>query len=250
MEKSKEDKEDKSEDLIDPEKLPDHIGIIMDGNGRWAKKRFLPRTAGHTAGVKKVREIVEECVELNIAHLTLYAFSKENWKRPKDEVSKLMQLLTIYLRKEIKSLNKNGVRIKILGDIEELPKQAISEVQNAVETTKDNSKLTLNLALNYGSRQEITRAFKGIYTDIENNMLDIEDVTTELISDYLYTKNQPDLDLIIRTSGEQRISNFMLYQAAYSEFDFVETLWPDFTREDLRKSIVKFQNRNRRYGGI
>ena len=250
MEKSKEDKEDKSEDLIDPEKLPDHIGIIMDGNGRWAKKRFLPRTAGHTAGVKKVREIVEECVELNIAHLTLYAFSKENWKRPKDEVSKLMQLLTIYLRKEIKSLNENWVRIKILGDIEELPKQAISEVQNAVETTKDNSKLTLNLALNYGSRQEITRAFKGIYTDIENNMLDIEDVTTELISDYLYTKNQPDLDLIIRTSGEQRISNFMLYQAAYSEFDFVETLWPDFTRKHLRRSIVKFQNRNRRYGGI
>ena len=235
---------------MDPEKLPQHIGIIMDGNGRWAKKRFLPRTAGHTAGAKTVRKIVEECVKLNIPILTLYAFSKENWKRPKDEVSKLMQLLTKYLRNEIDNLNKNGVRIKILGDIEELPEQARVEAKNAMESTKDNDKLILNLALNYGSRQEIVMAFKDIHRDIENNKLNIEDVTKELISDYLFTKNQPDPDLIIRTSGEQRISNFMLYQVAYSEFDFVDVLWPDFNRECFHKSIIKFQNRNRRYGGI
>lgn len=243
MEKSK-------EVLIDPKKLPKHIGIIMDGNGRWAKKRFLPRTAGHTAGAKTVRKIVEECVKLNITNLTLYAFSKENWKRPKEEVSKLMQLLSKYLRNEINNLNKNGVKIIILGDIEQLPDQVRNEITKAMESTKDNKNLVLNLALNYGSRQEIVRAFKGIYKDIERDILKAEDITSELISDYLYTKGQPDPDLIIRTSGEQRISNFMLYQSAYSEFDFVDVLWPDFSREDFYKSIIKFQNRNRRYGGI
>ncbi len=250
MGKSKGNKEDISKNLVDHEKLPSHIGIIMDGNGRWAKKRFLPRTAGHTAGAKTVRKIVEECVKLNIPYLTLYAFSKENWKRPKEEVSKLMQLLTRYLRKEINNLNENGVKIKILGDIDELPEQVQTEVKNAMVSTKDNSKLVLNLALNYGSRQEIVKAFQNIHKDIENNKLNIEDVTKELISDYLYTENQPDPDLIIRTSGEQRISNFMLYQVAYSEFDFVDVLWPDFNREDFHKSIIKFQNRSRRYGGV
>lgn len=238
------------EENIDLDKLPRHIAVIMDGNGRWAKQRLMPRTLGHTAGVERVRDVVEECIELKIPYLTLYAFSKENWKRPKKEIDLLMKLLSKYLKKETESLNKNGVRINVMGDIEELPENARTEVEKATEMTKDNDKLVLNLALNYGSRQEITKAFKKMYLDIENNKLDIENLDEDTVSDYLYTGGQPDPDLIIRTSGEQRISNFMLYQAAYSEFDFREILWPDFDKKEFRKSIVKFQKRNRRYGGI
>ena len=230
--------------------LPKHIALIMDGNGRWAKKKLLPRTAGHISGVERVRDIIEASIELKIPFITLYAFSTENWKRPKKEIDTLMDLLTRYLKKETKSLNKNGVKINIIGDIEPLSEKVKSEVKKSIEGTKDNSNLTLNIALNYGSRQEIVKAFKDIYLDINKGDLSIDDVNEELLSNYLYTKNQPDPDLIIRTSGEQRISNFLLYQIAYSEFDFVDTLWPDFNKEKFYESIVKFQNRTRRYGGI
>ncbi len=238
------------QDELDLENMPKHVAIIMDGNGRWAKKRLLPRSAGHIAGAEKIRDIVEECIELNISHLTIYAFSKENWKRPKKEVDMLMQLLIKYLKKETKSLDENGVKINILGDLEELPEMVKDEVKRSTDKTKDNKKLTFNIAINYGSRQEIIVAFKDMYKDLENGKLKIEDISESLLSDYLYTKNQPDPDLLIRTSGEERISNFLLYQIAYSEFDFVEVLWPDFSRDEFHKSIIKFQKRNRRYGGI
>ena len=235
---------------IDKKNLPQHIAIIMDGNGRWAKKRFLPRTLGHREGVKRVRDIVEATRELNIPYLTLYTFSTENWKRPKDEVDTLMSLFIEYLKKEIESLNNNGVKVNVIGNLDDMPLQVKYEVENATYKTKNNDKLTLNIALNYGSRQEITNAFKNIYLDLKLEKIDINDLNEDTISKYLYTKQQPDPDLLIRTSGEQRISNFLLYQIAYSELDFVETLWPDFKKEDLYKSIVKFQNRNRRYGGV
>lgn len=237
-------------ETLDLNNLPKHIAIIMDGNGRWAKNKFLPRSAGHIAGVEKVRVVVEECIELKIPYLTIYAFSKENWKRPVQEVEMLMKLLIKYLKKETASLDKNGVKINIIGDIEELPKEVKDEVGNSIQKTKDNDALTLNIALNYGSRQEIVRAVKNIYKDIEENKLKIEEVDEKLFTNYLYTKGQPDPDLIIRTSGEERISNFMLYQIAYSEFDFIDVLWPDFNKKELHKSIIKYQNRNRRYGGI
>lgn len=250
MKKSKSSKHDKIEKQIDLENLPKHIAIIMDGNGRWAKNRFLPRTAGHITGAEKVRDAVEACLDLNIPFLTLYAFSKENWKRPKKEVETLMQLLSKYLKKETAELDKNGVKINIIGDIEELPESVKLELKKSIEKTKDNTSLTFNLALNYGSRQEIVKAFKDMHIDIEEGKLDIADIDESTISDYLYTKGQPDPDLIIRTSGEERISNFLLYQIAYSEFDFIDVLWPDFKKDDLYKSIIKFQQRSRRYGGI
>ena len=235
---------------IDKEKLPNHIAITMDGNGRWARKRFLPRTLGHIEGVERVRDIVEATRELNIPYLTLYTFSTENWKRPKKEVDTLMGLFVEYLRKEINSLHKNGVKVNIIGEQYGLSEKVKIEVENATNKTKNNDKLNLNIALNYGSRQEITKAFKDMYSDLKNKKIDIEKINEDTIKEYLYTKNQPDPDLFIRTSGEQRLSNFLLYQIAYSELDFVDTLWPDFKREDLYKSIINFQNRSRRYGGI
>lgn len=250
MKKSKGSKDDKIKEQIDLENLPKHIAIIMDGNGRWARNKFLPRTAGHITGAEKVRDAVEACLDLNVPFLTLYAFSKENWKRPKKEVETLMQLLSKYLKKETAELDKNGVKINIIGDIEELPESVKLELKKSIEKTKDNTSLTFNLALNYGSRQEIVKAFKDMHLDIEQGKLDIDDVDENTISDYLYTKGQPDPDLIIRTSGEERISNFLLYQIAYSEFDFIDVLWPDFKKEDLYQSIIKFQKRTRRYGGI
>ena len=250
MKKSKSSKDDRIEEQIDLENLPKHIAIIMDGNGRWAKNRFLPRTAGHITGAEKVRDAVEACLDLKVPFLTLYAFSKENWKRPKKEVETLMQLLSKYLKKETAELDKNGVKINIIGDIEELPDSVKLELKKSIEKTKDNTSLTFNLALNYGSRQEIVKAFKDMHIDIEQGKLDIADVDESTVSDYLYTKGQPDPDLIIRTSGEERISNFLLYQIAYSEFDFIDVLWPDFKKDDLYKSIIKFQKRSRRYGGI
>lgn len=250
MKKSKKSKDDKNEELIDLENLPKHIAIIMDGNGRWAKNRFLPRTAGHITGAEKVRGVVEACLDLNIPYLTLYAFSKENWKRPKQEVETLMHLLSKYLKKETNELDKNGVKINIIGDIEELPDSVRIELQKSIEKTKDNKELTFNLALNYGSRQEIVKAFKDMHRDIEEGKLSIDDISEDSISEYLYTKGQLDPDLIIRTSGEKRISNFLLYQVAYSEFDFIDVLWPDFKKDDLYKSIIEFQKRTRRYGGI
>ncbi|KPU28183.1 UDP pyrophosphate synthase [Caloranaerobacter sp. TR13] len=243
-------KKEKLKSLINRSKLPRHIAIIMDGNGRWAKKRFLPRTAGHREGVERVKEIVKACGNLGIKYLTLYTFSTENWARPKDEVDTLMKLLVEYLRKELDTLHKNNVRIKVLGNIDELPNLPKKEIIKAIEKTKNNEKLILNIALNYGSRDEIIQAVRNIIFDVKHNKISVEEINKENFKKYLYTSNQPDPDLLIRTSGEQRVSNFLLYQIAYSEFYFTNTLWPDFKEEHLYKAILEYQNRERRFGKI
>ncbi|WP_409227471.1 isoprenyl transferase [Gudongella sp. SC589] len=235
---------------IDTENLPVHIGIIMDGNGRWAKQRGLPRHLGHQEGMKKVVQIVEACNEIEINNLTLYAFSTENWKRPSIEVEALMNLLVVFVRKELQRLHENNVKIKILGDISKLPEVPLREVHRAVELTSDNSGMTLNIALNYGGRQEITKAVIDILTDVNKGNINIDGIDEKTISEYLYTKGQPDPDLIIRPSGELRLSNFLIYQAAYSEFWFSDVLWPDFNANHLYRAIVDYQKRNRRFGGI
>jgi undecaprenyl diphosphate synthase len=235
---------------IDKDFIPKHIAIIMDGNGRWAKKKNLPRTAGHKAGVETIREIVKECNSLGVKCLTLYAFSTENWKRPKDEVGTLMKLLVEYLRNEFEELNLNDVVINHIGDITKLPAVCQSELKDAYERTKDNKGLVLNLALNYGGRDEIVRAFKKLNKDIAYGKLDIDDISDEILSNYMYTKGMCDPDLLIRTSGEKRLSNFLLWQLAYAEFWFTDIHWPDFTKETLRQAIYDYQNRDRRFGGI
>lgn len=235
---------------IDMDKLPKHIAIIMDGNGRWAKKRSLPRNFGHKEGVERVIDIVEASHQLGIKYLTLYAFSIENWNRPKDEVFGLMKLLVFYIEKELEKLNKNNVKIQILGDIRPLPDLPRKEVEKAIEKTKDNTGLILNIALNYGGRDEIVHGVRELLKDIKMGKISVEDLDADNFSNYLYTKGQPDPDLLIRTSGEQRLSNFLLYQIAYAEFWFTDVLWPDFSEKYLYEAIVDFQNRNRRFGGI
>ncbi|MCW6123488.1 isoprenyl transferase [Clostridium sporogenes] len=235
---------------LDMNNIPKHIAIIMDGNGRWAKERSLPRTMGHKAGVETIREIVKECNKLGVKYLTLYAFSTENWKRPKDEVSALMTLLVQYLRKEVKELNENNVIVNAIGNIEKLPEVCIKELEKAYEETKNNTGLVLNLALNYGGRDEIIRAVKNIYEDITAGKIKEEEINEELISNYLYTKGMADPDLIIRPSGEKRISNFLLWQCAYSEFWYSDIKWPDFKKEHLHKAIYDYQNRDRRFGVV
>ncbi|MCR3956079.1 MAG: isoprenyl transferase [Gudongella sp.] len=235
---------------IDKERLPVHIGIIMDGNGRWAKKQGLPRHLGHQEGMRKVVQIVEACNELGIKNLTLYAFSTENWKRPSVEVEALMNLLVVFVRKELRRLNENNVKIMILGDISKLPDLPMREVERAVGITSSNTGMTLNIALNYGGRQEVTMAIKDILRDVNKGNINIDEIDEKLISDYLYTKGQPDPDLIIRPSGELRLSNFLIYQAAYSEFWFSDVLWPDFKADHLYNAIVEYQKRNRRFGGV
>lgn len=235
---------------IDMDKLPKHIAIIMDGNGRWAKKRSLPRSFGHKEGVERVIDIVEASHQLGIKYLTLYAFSTENWNRPKDEVFGLMKLLVFYIEKELEKLNKNNVKIQILGDITPLPDLPRKEVEKAIEKTKDNTGLILNIALNYGGRDEIVRGVRELLKDIKMGKISVEGLDTDNFSNYLYTKGQPDPDLLIRTSGEQRLSNFLLYQIAYAELWFTDVLWPDFSEKYLYEAIVDFQNRNRRFGGI
>ncbi|ABY92942.1 isoprenyl transferase [Thermoanaerobacter sp. CM-CNRG TB177] len=237
-------------DKIDKNKLPIHIGIIMDGNGRWAQKRGMMRFYGHKAGVNAVREVVKASRELGIKYLTLYAFSTENWKRPKEEVNFLMDLLVEFLSKEIDELNKNNVLINFIGDISVLPQKCKIEIERAQNVTKNNSGLVLNIALNYGGRDEIVKAVKKICTKILNKELSIEEITEQTISENLYTKNQPDPDLIIRTSGEKRLSNFLLWQSAYSELWFTEVLWPDFGKEHLIEAILYYQTRQRRFGGV
>lgn len=236
--------------LLDMNKIPQHIAIIMDGNGRWAKKRKLPRSVGHKAGVETIRKIVKESKRLGIKYLTLYAFSTENWKRPKEEVGALMQLLVAYLKKEVEELHKNGVKIKVLGDVSKFPEECEIELNKAMEKTKNNTDINLNLALNYGGRDEIVRAMSLIVEDLENNKIKKEDICEGLISNYIYTKGMPDPDLIIRPSGEQRLSNFLLWQCAYSEFWYSDIAWPDFKEEDLQKAILDYQNRDRRFGGV
>lgn len=235
---------------LDLDNIPKHIAIIMDGNGRWAKERKLPRSLGHKAGVETIRDIVKECNNLGVRYLTLYAFSTENWKRPKDEVNALMELLIQYLRKEVNELHENNVVINTIGDISKLPKTCKDELIKAYNKTKSNTGLILNLALNYGGRDEIIRAIKLMYKDIESKGLDIEKINEELFKNYLYTKDIPDPDLIIRPSGEQRISNFLLWQCAYSEFWYSNIKWPDFKKNHLHKAIKDYQNRNRRFGGV
>lgn len=248
--KTSKNRNEKKEIVLDKDNIPKHIAIIMDGNGRWAKKRKLPRTVGHKAGVETIRRVIKEAHILGIKFLTLYAFSTENWKRPDDEVSALMKLLVEYLRSELSELNRNGVVIKILGDITKLPIDAQKEVLNAIEITKNNTGVVLNIAFNYGGRDEIIRAVKLISKEVEDGNISISDINEGLLEKYLYTSNIPDPDLIIRPSGEQRISNFLLWQCAYSEFWYSNVCWPDFKEEHLRKAIYDYQHRDRRYGGV
>ncbi|WP_250673857.1 isoprenyl transferase [Paraclostridium ghonii] len=230
--------------------VPTHIAIVMDGNGRWAKERLLPRTVGHKAGVEAIRAVTKECSALGVRHLTLYAFSTENWKRPKLEVEALMNLLYTYLNKELKELHKNNVKITTIGDIDVLPGKSLDAIKNAIDITKDNTGLNLNIALNYGSRNDIKNAVVDIVKNCKSGKIDIEDITEDTITKYLSTKFIPDPDLIIRTSGEQRISNFLLWELAYSEFYFTDVYWPDFDENEVRKAIYVYQSRDRRFGGL
>jgi len=235
---------------LDMNNIPNHIAIIMDGNGRWAKEQNLPRSMGHRAGVETIRRILKEATKLGVKNLTLYAFSTENWARPKDEVGTLMKLLVTYLKKELKECHKNGVRMNVFGDTSKLPKECQDALKEALETTRNNTKINLNFALNYGGRNEIVRAIKLISLDVKDNKIKEEDINDELVEKYLYTKGIPDPDLIIRPSGEQRLSNFLLWQCAYSEFWYSDINWPDFKEKDLRKAIADYQNRDRRFGKV
>lgn len=233
------------------QKLPLHIAIIMDGNGRWAKKRGLPRSLGHKAGVDVLKEIVKYSSQIGIKILTVFAFSTENWSRPKEEIDYLINnLLVEFLRKEINELHKNGVKLKILGDINPLSDNTKHEIVRALEITNKNTGLQFNIALNYGGRNEIVMAFKKIYDMILNGSINPEELNEDLIAKNLYTAGDKDPDLIIRTSGEERISNFLIWQGAYSELYFSKVLWPDFKKEHLMEAIIEYQNRDRRFGGL
>jgi len=233
---------------IDLDRLPRHIAIIMDGNGRWAKRRRLPRIAGHRAGISAVRHAVEACARLGVPYLTLYAFSVENWKRPHTEIKLLMGLLREYLKKEIGELNRQNIRLEVIGRIQELPKPVLEDLQNALERTRQNTGLRLVLALNYGGRAELVDAVRELLARAkENGSITVDEA---LLSEHLYTRGLPDPDLLIRTSGELRLSNFLLWQVAYAEIWVTETLWPDFTQKDLFQAIIDFQKRERRYGGL
>ena len=243
--------DDKASEInLDMDNIPSHIGIIMDGNGRWAKKRNLPRTMGHRAGVETIRVVLKDCERLGVKHLTLYAFSTENWKRPKKEVSALMTLLVEYLKKELKDLHENNVIITYIGDITALPEKAMNEVIKAAEHTKNNTGVNLNVALNYGGREEVVSGVRSIIKDILNEKMSLDDLNEESFKNYLYTGDMPDPELIIRPSGELRLSNFLLYQGAYSELWFNDVYWPDFREKHLRQAILDYQNRDRRFGGV
>ena len=235
--------------LLDPRTFPQHIAVIMDGNGRWAGRRHLPRVAGHRAGVKSVREIIEACCRLNIGALTLYAFSVENWKRPRSEVETLWNLLRHYLHRELPSLKQNNVRFRVIGRVEQLPEAVRNDLDYAILETSANSGLCLNVALNYSGRAELVDAVNSIVA--QSRQLDVPlQIDEETLSSHLYTAGLPDPDLLIRTSGEMRISNFLLWQIAYAEIWVTEKLWPDFRTLDLLHAILDFQKRERRYGGL
>jgi len=231
-------------------KLPAHIAIIMDGNGRWAKARGLPRLAGHSEGINSVKDIVEACGQLEIDNLTLYTFSIENWQRPRSEVSALMKLLLRTIRRELADLMENDVIISSIGNLDDLPTGAANEMRKAIESTAGNKGLKLHLALSYGSRSEIISAVKNISDAVRSGKLEIDDIDEDLFKDFLLTKDIPDPDLLIRTSGEARISNFLLWQLAYTEIYITETLWPQFRREQLYEAITDYQGRERRYGMV
>jgi undecaprenyl diphosphate synthase len=233
---------------IDKNRLPHHIAIIMDGNGRWAKEQGQDRLYGHYHGVESVRDIVEGAAELGIEYLTLYAFSTENWDRPEDEVVGLMELLVTTIRKEVESLNKNNIRLHVIGDLNMLPEYARKELQEALEITKNNKGLNLVMALSYSGRWELLNAVKNIASEVKKNQLSIEEIDQETLQRYLCTSGFPDPELMIRTSGEYRISNFLLYQLAYAELYFTDVRWPDFRKQNLYEAIIDYQNRERRFG--
>ncbi|MFD2724585.1 isoprenyl transferase [Hyunsoonleella rubra] len=228
--------------------LPRHIAIIMDGNGRWAKQKGMIRAFGHENGTKAVRRTVEACAELGVPNLTLYAFSTENWNRPKLEVKTLMKLLISSLKKEIKTLQDNNIKLSAIGNLNSLPEKVNKELSEVMERTKDNSRMTLTLALSYGSREELLNAVKEISNNVKNNIISPDAIDESIINKHLYTQNLPDVDLLIRTSGEQRISNFLLWQIAYAELYFTNVLWPDFTKQHLYEAIIEYQKRERRFG--
>ena len=233
---------------IDSEKLPQHVAVIMDGNGRWAKSRDQERTFGHKNAIKAVREVINACNEVNIPYLTLYTFSTENWNRPTEEVNTLMDLLSSTLLQEAEEIFSKGLRIHAIGDLERLPDTVREQLLNIIELTKNNNKGNLILALSYGSQREILNAVKEISKKVKDSEVDINDIDEKLFENHLYTKDFPPVDLLIRTSGEVRISNFLLWQIAYAELQFLDTLWPDFTKEDFFQCIVNFQSKERRFG--
>ena len=231
---------------IDQHQIPEHIAIIMDGNGRWARAKILPRIAGHKQGVKAVRNITEICGELGVKYLTLYTFSEENWNRPQMEVSALMKLLVSSLKREVRDLDKNNVRFTVIGDVSKMDRFVQNELNEAIELTRNNDGLNLNLALSYGGRQEIITAFKRLYSQINSS----DEITEALFESHLYTSNIPDPDLLIRTGGEMRVSNFLLWQIAYTEIHITNTFWPAFGRKELLMAISDYQQRERRFGKI
>ena len=233
---------------IDKNNLPTHLAIIMDGNGRWAKQQGKLRAFGHENGTKTVKKTVEACAKLGIKFLTLYTFSTENWNRPKIEVDILMKLLISALKKELKTLQSNNIRLNTIGNIDTLPSGVKNELLDVMEQTKDNTAMTLTLALSYGSRDEIINAVKKITEKVKNNIISIDTIDESIINQHLYTQNMPDVDLVIRTSGEHRISNFLLWQIAYAEFYFTDVLWPDFKEAHLHEAILSYQKRERRFG--
>lgn len=235
---------------LDPSRIPRHVAIIMDGNGRWALRRGMPRAYGHRAGVESLRDVVRASSEIGLRVLTVYAFSTENWKRPQEEIDVLMNLLVEYLHKELEELCRNNVRVRAIGKIDDLPAHARKAVATAHERTKDNNGLILNIALNYGGRTELVEAVRAISSKVARNEISPDEICQEIISQHLYTAGQPDPDLLIRPSGDYRVSNFLLWQLAYTEFWLTDVMWPDFRRIHLFKALVDFQRRNRRFGGL
>jgi undecaprenyl diphosphate synthase len=233
---------------INKDNLPKHLAIIMDGNGRWAKQKGLLRSLGHESGTKSVKVTVETCAKIGIENLTLYAFSTENWNRPKLEVDTLMKLLVSSLRKELKTLQENNIRLNSIGNLSKMPSSILKELNEVIEKTKNNTRMTLTLALSYGSREELLNVVKNISDKVKNNIISIDTIDESIINQHLYTHNLPDVDLLIRTSGEHRISNFLLWQIAYAELYFTDVLWPDFTEEHLYEAIISYQKRERRFG--
>lgn len=236
------------ENLVMQSNLPEHVAVIMDGNRRWAKKHLMPVNYGHREGALRVKDLVRTCVDMGIKYLTIYTFSTENWGREKKEVDYLMGLLVEFIKKELNYLNENNVKVTLLGNIDDLPEDTKNEVKRSIELTKNNTKLTLNIALSYGSRTEITDAVKKVIADYENNKINIDEINEESFKRYLYTNDIPDPDLLIRTSGEIRLSNFLLYQLAYTELYFTDVMWPEFNKEEFLKAINSYQTRKRRYG--
>ncbi len=233
---------------IDTTNLPKHLAIIMDGNGRWAKQKGLLRALGHESGTKSVKDNIKSCAKLGIEYLTLYAFSTENWNRPKLEIETLMKILIRSLKKELKTLQDNNIKLNAIGNLEKLPKSAQNELLDVIDKTKDNNRMTLTLALSYGSREELVTAVRNISDKVKNNIISIDSIDDSIINEHLYTRNLPDVDLLIRTSGEHRISNFLLWQIAYAELYFTDILWPDFKEQDLYEAIISYQKRERRFG--